>query len=72
MLKKYNFFQTLDGYFRELAKVFLEIKKEGDASFADRYERVLNSTFYLTSSTPKTYFESMDFTYKNVKLEVNV
>lgn len=66
MMKKYNYFQSMDGHFRELAKVFIELKQEGIAYPAENYQRTLNSHFYLQNDMPKTYLDAMEFGYKKV------
>lgn len=66
MIKKYNYFQGADRYFRELAKVFLELKQEGNRFPADNYQNILNSTFYVEDNKSSSYVESMGFKYEQL------
>lgn len=47
IVKKYNFFQATDVFFRELGKVLLELKNDGLIHPANSYQDVLNSTFFI-------------------------
>lgn len=42
IIKKYNFYQGMDVYFRELAKVFIEMKEEGLSHPAETFQQILN------------------------------
>ena len=66
MMEKYNYFQGIDKYFRELGKVFLELKNEGVNYPANNYQNLLNSEFYIETQKPKTYVENMSFDYEKV------
>lgn len=68
MIKKYNFYQGIDVYFRELAKVFIEMKEEGLSHPADTFQQILNSEFSISPSESSTYVQNMDFRFKKVKL----
>lgn len=69
IMKRYNAFHSLDDYFRELAKVFLEIKNEGNPKFADNYQRILNSNFYVDPVSSQSHVDAMQFGFQNTKLE---
>jgi hypothetical protein len=56
MVKKYNFFQGVDVFFRELGKVLLELKNDGLVQPAGFYQDVLNTTFFV-KETQKQEFE---------------
>ena len=66
MIKNYNFFSGIDKYFKELAKVFLELKSTGLKYPSENYQELLNRQFFLKNDQDSTYFENMDFEYKNV------
>ena len=66
MIKKYNFYQGMDAYFRELAKVFIELKEDGINLPAETYQEILNSEFRIIPTESKTYIQSMDFRFKKV------
>lgn len=68
IMKKYNYFHGMDTYFRELAKVFIELKQEGITYPAENLHKLLNSDFYVTSSTPQTFVEATNFGYKKVSI----
>lgn len=59
MMKKYNYLHGMDKYFKELAKVFLELKQEGITYPAESYQCLLNSRFFI-SDQPSTYVDSLN------------
>ena len=66
MMRKYNFYQCLDKYFRELATVFLELKENGYNYPAESLQEILNSEFYVESNQPNTYVDAEKFDYQKV------
>ena len=66
MIKKYNYYQGMDAYFRELAKVFIELKEDGFSLPSETFQELLNSEFRISSEENHTYIKDMNFRYKKV------
>lgn len=66
IIKKYNFYQGMDVYFRELAKVFIEMKEEGLSHPAETFQQILNWEFSINPTENKAYVQEMDFRFKKV------
>lgn len=65
MVKTYNFFGSTDKYFKELAKVFLELAESGTSYPAEAYQKMLNQSFFVTSENDG-YVQNMKFDHQKV------
>jgi hypothetical protein len=68
MVKHYNYFGSVDKYFKELAKVFLELKSGGVPYPADNYQNLLNRHFFVKGEGSQNYVDNMQFAHQKVSV----